>query len=111
MINFWGATGDCLGTTPVGRARDIGGIARHRSRHKGRRCGTVIPRNRRFETVPSIGHAAGFSRITIFAPGLTQQTIFFMSASGMATQPPVYLFFPVQCRKMQLPFPGVPSAL
>ncbi len=52
-----------------------------------------------------------FYLITIFTPGLAHLMTIFMEAWGMATQPAVDFFEPVQCRKMQLPLPGVPSAL
>ena len=52
-----------------------------------------------------------FSRITIFTPALAHLSTIFIEAWGMATQPAVYFLEPVQCRKMQLPLPGVPSAL
>ena len=55
--------------------------------------------------------AARRHRITIFAPGRTQRTACRMASSGMAMQPDVLEPPPMQCRKMQDPFPASPAAL
>ena len=52
-----------------------------------------------------------FSLMTIFTPFFAQRMICCITDSGTATHPAVYFLLPLQCRKIQLPLWGTPSAL